>query len=57
MEILVITLFGVNLGMSILHAVNSEGNCRAGWVSSALGWACAILGYAAHYGWLEKIIQ
>jgi len=52
MEILVITLFGLNLGWSIVKAITNKEGSRSGWFSSAMGWTCAILGYAAFYGWI-----
>jgi hypothetical protein len=54
MEVLVIALFSFNLVFAIVNAFNSESGSgsRNGWFSAACGWLCALLGYAAFYGWI-----
>jgi len=52
MEILVIAIFGLNVVLSTHNAIKEKGYYKLGWISSALGWTCAIIGYAGYYGWI-----
>ena len=42
MKTIIISLFILNIGLSLAHAIRNK-SIKDGWVPSILGWACATL--------------